>query len=66
VPIFKNHNKTVKNAQYSLQATSAIHVIYLTITLKKRKYIIVMDAVYVELEAKKNHSIVINVNVALI
>ena len=65
VKIFKNHKKTAKNVKQNLLGIFAISVFYLMTSMKKNKYIIVINAEFAELVEKKTHSIVIYVNAAM-
>ena len=66
MPIYKNLRKIVRNVKFSLQGISVKSAIYLMITIKKKKSIIVTGVVFVELVEEINHSIVTNVSVVLI
>ena len=66
MPMFRNHKQIVKIAKFNSLDTFAKPAIYLTITIKKKKFITVMDAEYVELVDEINHSTAINANVVLI
>ena len=62
---FNHHNRNAKIVKSNLQNIFVKFVTFLIIKLKTKKFIIAMPVVYVEMEAKKIHFIVMIVMLAI-